>query len=81
MKSLQGHLLIASPTLLDPNFRKSVVLLVQHNEEGAMGLVLNRPTETKLCEAWTQVAETDCASDASLNLGGPCEGPLMALHT
>jgi len=55
--------------------------MVQHDKEGALGLVLNRPTQTKLREAWEQVADTSCNSEASLNLGGPCEGPLMALHT
>jgi putative transcriptional regulator len=42
--SLTGHLLVASPVLGDPNFERSVVLLVDHDEEGALGVVLNRPT-------------------------------------
>ena len=44
MDSLQGHLLVASPHLPDPNFFRSVVLMIQHDEEGAFGVVLNRPT-------------------------------------
>lgn len=46
-------LIISMPELLDPNFRRSVVLLIEHNEEGSFGLVLNRPTEIRirdLCE-------------------------------
>jgi putative transcriptional regulator len=43
-----GQFLVASRGLLDPNFAKTVVLLVVHNEEGAMGVVINRPTEVKL---------------------------------
>ncbi|MFZ0323244.1 MAG: YqgE/AlgH family protein [Actinomycetes bacterium] len=42
--SLTGRLLVASPMLGDPNFERSVVLLVDHDEEGALGVVLNRPT-------------------------------------
>jgi putative transcriptional regulator len=42
--SLRGQILIASPALLDPNFRRTVVLVTEHTEEGAAGLVLNRPS-------------------------------------
>ena len=45
MPFLTGHLLVASPHLLDPNFAKSVVLLVQHTKEGALGVVINRPID------------------------------------
>lgn len=80
MKSLKGHLLIASPRLLDPNFVQTVVLMVQHDENGALGLVLNRPTELKLRQAWEQVNQGDCERDDNLYVGGPCEGVLMAIH-
>ncbi|HEX4149870.1 MAG TPA: YqgE/AlgH family protein [Pirellulales bacterium] len=80
MDSLQGHLLLAAPRLLDPNFRRTVVLLIQHSDEGALGLVLNRPTKARINEVWSQVSETPCTSEAVLHLGGPVEGPLMALH-
>ena len=43
-ESLAGQLLLASPALLDPNFRRSVVLIGVHSEEGALGVVLNRPS-------------------------------------
>lgn len=43
--NLQNHFLIAMPTLLDPFFQKSVVYICEHNEKGAMGLVINRPIE------------------------------------
>jgi putative transcriptional regulator len=49
--SLRGKLLIAGPTLLDPNFARTVILIAEHTEEGAMGLVLNRPAETLVDEA------------------------------
>ena len=44
--SVRGQLLIAGPTLEDPNFWRTVVLVVEHSEEGALGLVLNRPSES-----------------------------------
>lgn len=44
-RSLRGRLLVASPSLVDPNFRRAVVLMLEHSPEGALGLVLNRPTE------------------------------------
>jgi putative transcriptional regulator len=49
--SLRGQLLLASPALFDPNFRRSVVLVTEHNEDGAAGLVLNRQSETEVAEA------------------------------
>jgi putative transcriptional regulator len=81
MSSLQGHLLVASPKLGDSNFFRSVVLLVRHNEEGAFGLVLNRPSNTRLREVWSNVSDTPCETEAHILHGGPCAGPLMALHT
>ena len=51
MDSLQGQLLIASPALLDPNFRRAVVLVTEHTDEGAAGLVLNRPSPVPVAEA------------------------------
>ncbi len=45
MESLAGQLLVATPRLIDPNFYRTVVLLLQHDEEGCVGVVLNRPTE------------------------------------
>ncbi len=80
MKSLKGHLLIAAPRLMDPNFFHTVVLVVQHNEQGALGLVLNRATETTVSEAWEQIDEQPCAIEGVIHQGGPCEGPLMVVH-
>jgi putative transcriptional regulator len=81
MNSLQGHLLIAAPSLKDGNFFKSVVLLVQHNEQGALGLVLNQPLDVTIQDAWSQVSQTPCNAEGSLHQGGPCPGPLMVAHT
>jgi putative transcriptional regulator len=45
MTGLVGRLLVATPVLDDPNFRRTVVLLLDHNDEGALGIVVNRPLE------------------------------------
>lgn len=46
MSSLRGRLLVAEPTLADPNFHRTVVYLIEHNDDGSLGVVLNRPSET-----------------------------------
>jgi putative transcriptional regulator len=48
--SLAGSLLVAGPTLLDPNFVRTVVLLLEHGEQGSVGVVLNRPTEEPVAD-------------------------------
>lgn len=68
--SLRGRLLLATPPLTDPNFDRSVVLLLEHSDEGAVGVVLNRPSSTSLAEAlpdWHLVA----APPAVVYIGGP----------
>lgn len=80
MKSLQGQLLIASPKMGDPNFHRTVVLIVQHGELGAVGLILNRPLETTIDMVWDKISDTPCLSVSPLLQGGPCEGALMVLH-
>lgn len=51
----KGMFLVAAPSLRDPNFRQSVVLLCEHGQEGALGVVVNRPTAMFLSEALPQV--------------------------
>jgi putative transcriptional regulator len=77
---LKGKVLIASPQLMDPNFAKSVVLIVQHDENGAMGLIINRALDTTVQDAWTQVSSVPYPNEDPLYQGGPCEGPLLVLH-
>jgi putative transcriptional regulator len=81
MKSLKGCFLVASPHLRDPNFVHTVVLLVHHSEDGAFGVVLNRPTESTIKELWEKVGESPCDSQQRVHLGGPVSGPLMAVHS
>ena len=72
MNSLQGHLLIAAKSLRDPNFLRTVLLMIEHNEDGAMGLVLNRPSRLSMKEAWSEVRDTPCPINDPLFHGGPC---------
>jgi putative transcriptional regulator len=72
MDSTRGQLLIAGPALLDPNFQRTVVLVVEHSDEGALGLVLNRPSETTVGEAITELEEMLDAEDP-LFIGGPVQ--------
>jgi putative transcriptional regulator len=72
-ESLKGRLLVATPDLGDPNFFRTVVLMLDHTPDGAVGVVLNRPTETGLGEAaadwegWDELA----APPAVVFVGGP----------
>ncbi|CAN5438545.1 YqgE/AlgH family protein [soil metagenome] len=80
MDSLKGQLLLASTQLGDPNFVSTVTLIVQHDENGALGLILNRPSETTIQEACSQALELPCVVEGVLHQGGPCQGPLMVVH-
>jgi putative transcriptional regulator len=70
--SLAGQLLLASPALYDPNFRRTVVLIGVHSEEGAMGVVLNRPSEVTVSEAVPQL-EQAVAKQELIYVGGPVQ--------
>ena len=72
MESTRGQLLIAGPGLLDSNFFRTVVLVIAHSEEGALGLVLNRPSEATVGEAVTELDDLLEAED-SLYVGGPVQ--------
>ncbi len=76
----KGRLLVAVSKLRDPNFFRSVTLLVEHGKAGAMGLILNRPTQTTVREAWMQAVKTECTIEGCIHHGGPCQSILTALH-
>lgn len=70
-ESLAGKLLVATPNLEDPNFFRTVVFIVEHDgEEGALGLVLNRPTDASVAEHLPDWDET-AALPAVVFVGGP----------
>jgi putative transcriptional regulator len=68
--SLTGQLLLASPALCDPNFWRTVVLIGVHSEEGAMGIVLNRPSAVTVGEAVPGLEQTVGESEP-VYVGGP----------
>jgi len=72
MVSLQGKLLVSSPALVDPNFRKTVVLVAHHDEDGAMGLVLSRPSSVPAVSAVPLLEGFDGANDPVF-VGGPVQ--------
>jgi putative transcriptional regulator len=69
MESLRGKLLIAAPSLFD-FFRRTVILMVEHGEEGAFGVVLNRPSETTVTEAVPALGEL-AGAEQLVRIGGP----------
>lgn len=61
------------PQLIDPNFARSVVLLCEHSDEGAFGLIVNRPAEATAAEAVQLDPPLEHPNDVPLLLGGPVE--------
>lgn len=80
MDSLEGTLLVASPRLPDPNFARSVVLIIQHGPPGAFGLILNQRSDTQLKDLWQRIEGEECPSEQFVAVGGPVDGPLLVLH-
>ena len=71
-ESLRGSLLLAAGGLFDPNFRRTVVLIAEHTDEGAVGLVLNRPADLAVAEAAPSLS-TLVDPGELLYLGGPVQ--------
>lgn len=76
--TLSGSLLLAHPGMHDPNFRRSVVLLSAHGEDGAMGVVLNRPLNKRLGELTADFAASPLAG-VPLYQGGPVQAEQLIL--
>lgn len=81
MNLLKGHLLIATPRLLAPIFARSVILMLEHGNEGALGVILNHPLDTNVSALAGKIFEDGFEWDKPLHLGGPVTGPLMVLHS
>ena len=71
MESLRGKLLVASPALGDPNFSRTVVLITEHGDDGAMGIVLNRPADAEVAEVLPELS--DIAVEEPIFVGGPVQ--------
>ncbi len=78
IKPMQGTLLLSEPFLNDTYFKRSVVLISEHDEQGTLGFILNKPTEISINEAM----EDFPAFDANLYFGGPVDtDSLFYIHT
>ena len=82
---LNNQFIIAMPGLADPNFFHTVTYLCQHNEEGALGIVINRSAEMKLGEIFKQMnirVTSTCAAETPVFAGGPVQQERgFVLHT
>jgi len=78
MESLKGHLLISSGGLFDPNFRHTVVLIGEHNDDGALGVILNRALNVTVEEAFPPLGDL-APSGEPVFQGGPVqpESPVL----
>lgn len=74
----KGKFLVASRELIDPNFSETVVLLIEYEQYGAMGVVLNRPTEVKLATVLPDMEEVQKQTD-TVSIGGPVARTQMLL--
>jgi putative transcriptional regulator len=83
--TLTNHFLIAMPNMRDPSFKRSVAFLCQHNDEGAMGLLVNRLSEYRLGDVLAQMrikCESAEVGDAPVLIGGPVQPERgFVLHT
>jgi putative transcriptional regulator len=74
--SLTDHFLIAMPSLADPNFEQTVTYICEHNEDGAVGVIINRPLTMQLANIFEQMAitsEHDAINAAPILYGGPLQ--------
>jgi len=86
VNSLQHHFLIAMPSLTDKYFKRSVTYVLEHTEQGAMGIVVNQPSTMTFRELLNQIDDTATVSDKMSERIIMCGGPVQAdrgfvLHT
>jgi putative transcriptional regulator len=72
MSSVRGKLLVASPALIDPQFTRTVVLIAAHDVDGALGLVLNRPSSMVVGDVVPHLAAV-CETFDAVYVGGPVQ--------
>ncbi|MHB1678630.1 MAG: YqgE/AlgH family protein [Sulfuriferula sp.] len=74
--NLTGHFLIAMPSMADMRFSRTLTYICEHNEQGALGVIVNRPIEMKMAELFSQIGTTLISADRAqqpLYFGGPVE--------
>lgn len=82
---LKGQLLVAMPSMQDPRFERTVIFMCAHNEDGAMGLIVNKPLEELDFQELLEqlgIERSELAIDIGVQYGGPVEtGRGFVLHT
>jgi putative transcriptional regulator len=83
--SLASQLLIASPMMSDPRFQRTVILMVRHGKDGALGITINRPVDERpLASLLEKLGEKDAAVEGSVQIfaGGPVQPEIgFVIHT
>lgn len=74
----KGVFIVADPRIVDPNFSQTVILMLQHDDEGSLGLIVNRPSDTPLSQLIPK-AKTDIALTDTLYVGGPVMGGTLTV--
>lgn len=77
---LVGQLLVASPYMVNSHFSHTVILVLQHAEEGAAGIILNRPLGPSSKAVWEQMKLRSSVVERVVHYGGPLPAPVVALH-
>ncbi len=77
--TLEGQMLVAAPNLSDPRFDRSVILVLHHGPQGAVGVVLNRPLDARSSE-WMVKLQAQLKRGHALFSGGPVDGSVIALQ-
>lgn len=79
---LTGYLLVSDTEMLDPNFYRTVVYILSHDDQGALGLVINRPSSTSLSDITTEELADSPFAEHTVYIGGPVDQNfLFSLHT
>lgn len=80
MNEFFGKLLIASPKLDNTPFCRSVIYVLQDNDNATVGVILNRPAGDQVHAAWRNMVGPQHSTDGLLSIGGPLAGPVFAIH-
>jgi len=76
MRSLEDHLLIAMPAMGDPNFNEAVAYICKHDQDGALGIVINKPTDMVVSDVFQQLSldvQANVAANDLVLMGGPVQ--------
>ena len=78
VESTARRLLVATPTLVDPNFARTVIFMLEHTDDGALGVVLNRSSESTVAEAVPELTAI-VDGDEPVHVGGPVQSSAIVV--